>query len=358
MSDLLSVQNPPAQPTYLREDEQARRLLAIAVARQATSFVAAATTGRVKFSPTQLKDNIKSRIVGKDGRNARTFEEKAGVDLLLNDEPDSVVISCFDPFRREVARVALESLARDGRIQPARIEEELEKARAQVDGRAREEGARAARDLGIEGRHPAVIRVLGTLQYRTSFGQNQLAHSVETGWLCGSLAAELGFDVALARRGGLLHDLGKALDPDRDGGHSKSGAEFAQKYGELPEIVHCIASHHEETPPESWLDPLVIAGDALSGARPGARNGSTQNSLDRALAMERIARETPGVTESYAVQAGRELRVFVDCDSVDDLKAREVARMIARRIAEELRFPGQIKVTVLREMRVTEVASR
>ena len=349
--------NPPVFPN-LHESEQARRLLAIAVSRQASRFVTAASTSEVSLTTAELKDGIKSKIVGKEGRNARHFEEKAGVDLLLNEKPDAIVISSFDPFRREVARVALEILIRDGRIQPAKIEESLAQARIQVDATVQDLAARAVKDLGLTGIHPAILRVLGTLQYRTSFGQNQLEHSIETAWMCGSLASEMGFDSLIAKRAGLLHDLGKALDQKHEGAHSFAGAEFAKKYGESPRVVQAISSHHAELLPDSWLDHLVIAADALSGARPGARHGSTQNALDRATAMEAIASSISGVTEAFAVQAGRELRVFVDCDRIDDAGSRELARQIAKKIEDELRFPGQIKVTVLRELRTTEIAEK
>lgn len=341
---------------YLEEDEQARRLIAIVVARQATQFVSHVTTTKVKLTGLQLKEGIKAKIVGKEGRNARHFEERAGVDLLLNDESDAVIISSFDPFRREVARIALENLVRDGRIQPARIEEFLADARASVDLAAREAGMKAATEVGVTDLHPAIVRVLGTLKFRHSFGQNQLEHSVETAWLCGGLAAELGFDVQLARRVGLLHDLGKGLDQTHEGGHAQAGGEFAERYGEKPEVVHAIAAHHEETSPQHWVDHLLIAADAISGARPGARHGSTQNALDRATVMEKIACEVAGVQSAFAVQAGRELRVFVDSEQIDDPGVKNIARQIADRIQSEIRFPGPIKVTVLREMRVTEVA--
>ncbi|MBC7691433.1 MAG: HDIG domain-containing protein [Methylotenera sp.] len=348
----------PLQPDYLDEQEQALRLLTIAISRQATKFATQSVTTTVKFTAAQLNEGIKSKIVGKEGRNARHFEEKSGVDLLLNDQPDAVVVSSFDPFRREVARAALEILVRDGRIQPAKIEEALAHAKIQVDAQTRDYATRAAKELGLSNIHPAILRVLGTLQFRTSFTQNQLEHSVETAWLCSTLASEMGYDAELAKRAGLLHDLGKALDQKHDGGHSESGAEFAKKYGESELVVRAIAAHHEEILPETWLDHLVIAADALSGARPGARNGSTQNLMERSASMEKIAREIPGVTESYAVQAGRELRVFVDCDQVSDQKARELAGEIAERIQADVKFPGQIKVTVLRELRVTAMAQR
>jgi ribonuclease Y len=351
----------PQLPTYLNEEDQARRLIAIIVARQATRFVSQISTARVKFTHLQLKEGIKGKIVGKDGRNARHFEERAGVDLLLNDEPDSVMISSFDPFRREIARVALTNLVRDGRIQPARIEEVLVEARIQVDQEARDAGKKAASELGVQNLHPAISRVLGTLKYRQSFGQNQLDHSIETAWLCGNLASELGFDSAEARRAGLLHDLGKALDQTHDGGHALAGADFAKKNGESARIIQAIAAHHEEGIPQTsltWLDHLVIAADALSGARPGARHGSTKNALDRATQMEKVALDVLGVSQAYAVQAGRELRVFVDSEAVDDAGVREVARTVSSRIQGEVQFPGQIKVTVLRELRVIEVVSR
>lgn len=348
----------PELPRYLDNEDQARRLLAIALSRQATRFITHVTTARVKLTSTQLKDGMKGKIVGKDGRNARHFEERAGVDLLLNDEPDSVVISCFDSFRREVARVALEALVRDGRIQPSKIEEVLVESRRLVDQEARAVGTHAAQELGIQNLHPAIVRVLGTLKFRHSFGQNQLEHSIETAWICGNLAAELGFDVGLARRAGLLHDLGKALDQTHDGGHAQAGAEFAERYGERGPVVRAISSHHEESKPETWLDHLVIAADALSGARPGARHGSTQMVLSRSEDMEKVALDVPGVASAFAVQAGRELRVFVDSERVSDSGVSVVARQIADRIQSELSFPGQIKVLVMRELRAVEVASR
>ncbi len=357
----LSTSVTRQQPSFsanLDEEEQARRLLAIVVSRQATRFVVPASTTHVQFTDAQLRDGIKNKIVGKEGRNARAFEEKAGVDLLLNDRPNAVVISCFDPFRREVARTALEILVRDGRIQPAKIEEALTAARTQVETKTRDAAVRAAKELGLENIHPAILRVLGSLQYRTSFNQNQLEHAVETAWLCGSLASEMGFDPIIARRAGLLHDLGKALDQKHGGGHSQSGADFARKYGESALVIQAIASHHEEVVPETWLDHLVIAADALSGARPGARNGSTQSALERATAMEKIALQFDGVEQSYAVQAGRELRVFVDCNRVDDQGAHDLASKIAERVEEEVRFPGLIKVTILRELRATAIAQR
>ena len=318
------------------------------------------------LSASQLAQGIKAKIIGKDGRNARCFEERAGVDLLLNEEPHTVVISSFDPFRREVARIALETLVRDGRIQPARIEEVLVQARSEVDQEARKAGESAAQEFGITHLHPAVLRVLGTLKFRYSFGQNQLEHSIESAWMCGNLAAELGFEVKIAQRAALLHDLGKALDQthhqshseDQSGGHAKVGAEFAKRFGESPRVVQAIASHHEELAPQSWLDHLVIAADALSGARPGARHGSTQMALDRATAMEKIAQEIPGVATAFAVQAGRELRVFVDSSEVLDSGVPLIAKEIAQKISDQVKFPGQIKVTVLREMRVSEVASQ
>ncbi len=346
------------RPPTLSEEEQAKRVLSIAIARQATRFVTHATTARIALTSTQLKEGIKGKIVGKDGRNARHFEERAGVDLLLNDEPQAVVISSFDPFRREVARVALEALVRDGRIQMSRIEESLSEAKTQVDQQVRDWGARAAQELGIQDLHPAILRVLGTLKFRHSFGQNQLEHAIETAWLCGNLAAEIGLDRAVAQRAGLLHDLGKGLDQTHDGGHAQAGAAFAKKYGESAMVVESIAAHHEEAVPRSWLDHLVIAADALSGARPGVRHGSTLNALERSEKLENIARAVSGVQEAVAVQAGREVRVFVDNGKIADDAVAGVARQIAERVQSELHFPGQIKITVLRETRMTEVVSR
>ncbi len=352
------VEAQPQLPTYLDPEDQVRRLLAIALSRQATQFITHVTTARVKLTSLQLKDGIKSKIVGREGRNARHFEERAGVDLLLNDEPDSVMISCFDSFRREVARVAMESLVRDGRIQPSRIEEVVADSRRLVDQEARKSGTEAAQSLGVQNLHPAILRVLGTLKFRHSFGQNQLEHSIETAWMCGNLAVELGFDVALARRAALLHDLGKALDQTHDGGHAQAGAEFAQKFGETASVVQAIAAHHEELKPVDWLDHLVIAADALSGARPGARHGSTQMALSRSEDMEKLALDVPGVLSAFAVQAGRELRVFVDSEKVSDPGVSVIAREVVARIHSQMRFPGQIKVTVLKELRAIEVASR
>ncbi|MBL7714745.1 MAG: HDIG domain-containing protein [Bdellovibrionales bacterium] len=337
-------------------EEEAKRLLAIAISRQAKDFSIAGAVTRVRLSPSQLDQGFKARIVGKEGRNARVFEEKAGVDLLLNDEPDSVLISSFDPYRREVARVALEALILDGRIQPVKIEECLADARLRVDEKTRENGAAAAKASGVEGLHPAILRLLGTLAYRHSFGQNQLEHSVESARFCATLASELGFDPKIAARAALLHDLGKALDSDHVGSHAAAGAEFAKRFGESEVICQAIAAHHEESSPKSWLDHLVIAADALSGARPGARKGSTQNVLDRSVAMERIAKEIPGVTEAYAVQAGRSLRVFVDTASISDEQMKPLADQIARKIESDLRFPGELNVSVIREMRVSETA--
>ena len=346
------------QPSYLDTEDQARRLLAIAVSRQATRFVSHATTSRVKLTQSQLEEGIQGKIIGQEGRNIRHFEERAGVDLVLNEEPDAVLVSSFDAFRREVARLALSSLIQDGRIQVARIEEALEEAQIRIDQEVREAGKNSALSLGIQDLHPAILRVLGTLKFRHSFGQNQLDHSIESAWLCGNLALELGFDVFLARRAALLHDLGKGLDQTHDGGHAQAGAEFAQRYGEKEVIVQAIASHHEEIAPVSWLDHLVLAADALSGARPGARHGSTQTALERATQMELIAQQTPGVQFAFAVRAGRELRVFVDSDQVKDEQLSEVARRVAEKIGAEVQFPGQMSVVVLRELRAVEVVSR
>ncbi len=358
-SENLPQKKSPELPSYLEEQEdQAKRLITIAISRQATQFVSHVTTSRVKLSSSQLKEGIKGKIVGKDGRNARHFEEKAGVDLLLNDEPDAVLISSFDPFRREVARLALESLVRDGRIHLAKIEEALAESRAQVDKEVKEAGKNAAQGLGISDLHPAIVRVLGTLKFRLSFGQNQLEHSIETAGLCGSLASELGLNVMLAKRAGLLHDLGKGLDQTHDGGHALAGAAFAKRYGESEAIVQAISAHHEEIQPYSWLDHLVLAADALSGARPGARHGSTQIALERATQMEKIAQQTPGVQSAFAVKAGREIRVFVDSQQVQDSDISPVAKRVADRIGAEVQFPGQIKVIVLREIRAVEVVSR
>ncbi len=353
------MSSSPHRPQFsvnLNEDEQARRLLAIAVARQASKFVSTAVTNTIRLTDGQLKDGIKNKLIGKEGRNVRFIEEAAGVDLLLNEEPNAIVVSSFDSFRREVARVALEALIKDGRIAPQRIEEALAGAKKKVDADILQRGGAALKELKLENVHPAVIRTLGMMSLKVSYGQNLLDHSVECAQLCRSLALELGFDGNLAARAALFHDLGKVLDPAHEGGHALSAADFLRKYGESEEVAHAVGAHHEELEPQSWLDHLVMAADTLSAARPGARRGALQALAERSQTLEKTARAFEGVTEAYALQAGKELRVFVDCARVDDEGARTLAKQIAERIADDPDVSGQVRVTVLRQMKVTEVA--
>lgn len=340
------------------EQEQAQRILALAMARMASRVAPKVAVGRVALTREQLQSGIKAKLVGKGGVVARHFQEQSGVDLLLNEEEEAIWVSCFDPFRREVGRRAIEFLIADGRINLTQIEQAIESARKATDTAARTLGAHALQELGLEPAHPAITRVLGTLNFRTSFGQNQLEHSIETAWIAGMLAEELGADVLLARRAGLLHDLGKALDPTHRGGHARAGAEFAERYGEGSAIVDAIAAHHEEVPAESWLAGVVIAADALSGARPGARPGSREVLFERMAQMEAVAKSFAGVKEAFAIQAGREVRVFVDANLLGDEETRRLAPLLAQRIQREVEFPGEIGITVHRELRVTEVAAR
>lgn len=353
-----SVPGFPATSGTVDESTEAQRLLSIVVARQARHYASTLSVARVKLSPQQLQSGIKSKVVGREGRNIAYFEEQSGVDLLLNEEPDALILSSFDPFRREVARVAMETLVRDGRIQPTKIEETLAQARILVDQNCRKAGESAILQLQLAPVHPAIVRVLGTLQYRHSFGQNQLEHAIETAFICGGLAGEMKLDVASARRAGLLHDLGKGLDQTHDAGHAQAGAEFARRFGENDFVVQAIAAHHEEVSAFSWLDHLVIAADAISAARPGARKGSTQVVLDRVEEMERIASEVPGVKQAFAVRAGREIRVLVDPDAVQDAHLTVVADQISELIRSQVIFAGQIKISVLRERRAEGIAQR
>jgi ribonuclease Y len=301
-------------------------------------------------------DELKGRIIGREGRNIRTFEQLTGVDLIVDDTPEAVVISAFDPIRRETARVALEQLVADGRIHPGRIEEVVERARRTVEERIQEAGERAAFDAGVSGLPPEIIRLLGKLRYRTSYGQNVLMHSVEVAHLAGMMAGELHAKVAVARRAGLLHDLGKALDYERDGPHALLGAEALRSHGENREVVHAVAAHHEDIPPESVEAWIVQAADAISASRPGARRETLESYLKRLQELENLASQFDGVDRVYAIQAGREIRVLVRPDKVDDLGAHRLARAMADRIERELDYPATIRVTVIRETRAVEYA--
>jgi ribonuclease Y len=301
-------------------------------------------------------DDMKGRIIGREGRNIRAIEAAAGVDLVVDDTPEAVLISSHSPIRREIARVALERLIADGRIHPARIEEVVKKAEQEVEEAVREAGQRAVLELGVHGVHPELLKLLGMLKYRYSYGQNVLMHSVETAYICGIMAAELGLNEKQARRVGLLHDIGKAVSHEIEGSHAIIGGEVARKYGESAKVVNAIAAHHEEVRAETVLAPLVDAADALSGARPGARRETLESYVRRLDALERISNSFSGVEKSFALQAGREVRIIVNPGSVTDGEASMLAREVAKKIESEMTYPGQIRVTVIRETRATDFA--
>lgn len=333
-------------------DREARKIVALAVQR-----VAAETTAETTVSAVALpNDEMKGRIIGREGRNIRAFELATGVDVIIDDTPDTVVVSCFDPVRRETARLALEKLVSDGRIHPGRIEEVVAKARAEVDAQIAETGEQAAYEVGVAGLHPELLRLIGRMRWRTSYGQNILAHSKEVAWLAGMMAAELRLDVATAKRGALLHDVGKVLTHEHEGTHVQLGVEVATKYGENPIVVNCIAAHHDDVPHESEVSVLVQAADAISGSRPGARREAFETYVKRLEGLEKIASSYRGVDRVFAIQAGREVRVVVTPDQVDDVRAAALSEEIARRIEGELQYPGQIKVVVIRETRSVDFA--
>ncbi len=333
-------------------EKRARELIAESIQRVASDHVVSVTTSVISLP----NEEMKGRIVGRNGRNIRAFEQAAGVDVIVDDTPEAVTISCFDPVRREVARRALERLIVDGRIHPAHIEKVLGEEQKEVDKSIIEAGEQAAYDAGVTGLHPEVLKVLGRLKYRTSYGQNQLAHAVEVAKLSAVLAAELGADVDICRMGGLLHDLGKAMDHNTDGTHAMIGAEFAKRYGVPARVVNIIASHHHEVEQETVEAIIVEAADAISGARPGARREDLEQYIKRLRALEEIANSFKGVSQSYAIQAGREVRIIVRPEDIDDLAATRLARDIAKKIEETMQYPGQIKVTVIRETRAVDYA--
>lgn len=331
---------------------KAAEILSTAVQRMAVDHVSEATVSVVSLP----SDEMKGRIIGREGRNIRAFEKASGVDLIIDDTPEAVVLSCFDPVRREIARLALEKLIGDGRIHPGRIEEVIEKTRKEMDETLIKIGEKAFLDTNIHTISPNLVKVLGRLQYRTSYGQNVLQHSIETAWICGILAVELGLDQEIARRAGLLHDIGKAVDHEFDGSHASLGANIARKNGESKIIINAIEAHHEEVEATSVYAALVMASDAISGARPGARREMLESYMQRLAKLEEIANSIEGVNKSYAIQAGRELRIIVEPTTVDDTQAVYVATDIAARIEKEMQYPGQIKVTVIRETRQVAVA--
>jgi ribonuclease Y len=346
---------------YLREleaqlkeeaDDKGREIVALAIQRCATDVVAETTVSTVPLPG----DEMKGRLIGREGRNIRALEHATGVDLIIDDTPEAVTLSCFDPVRREVARVALNRLILDGRIHPARIEEMVQKAKLEVDETIRKEGEQAAYEAGVHGLHPELIKLLGRLKYRFSYGQNVLMHSVEVAHLAGMIATELGTNVEIAKKAGLLHDIGKAVDYEVEGTHAAIGAEIVRQWVRSPEIVCAVAEHHGEADTTSIGGFIVSAADAISGSRPGARRESLDHYLKRVEALESIANSFPGVEKSYAIQAGRELRIMVKPTEVDDLQTIRLAKNIVKKVEETLEYPGQVKVTVIRETRAVDYA--
>ena len=333
-------------------DRRAREIITTAIQRIASDHVSEVTTSTVSIP----SDEMKGRIIGRNGRNIHAFEQAAGVDVIVDDTPEAVTISCFDPVRREVARRALAKLVLDGRIHPAHVEKVLKTEQKEVDRVIAESGEQAAFEAGVPGLHPEVLRMLGRLKYRTSYGQNQLQHAVEVARLAGVIASELGADIELAKAAGLLHDLGKAMDHNMEGTHALLGADFAKRYGVHPQVVNAIASHHHEIEQETVEAAIAEAADAISGARPGARRESLEQYIQRVRALEDLANSFKGVNQSFALQAGREVRIFVKPEEIDDLDSIRLARDIAKNIEESMRYPGQIKVTVIRETRAIDYA--
>ncbi len=350
--DMARVMREVESQAHEEAERRAREIITLAIQRCASDQVAEATVSMVPLPG----DDMKGRIIGRGGRNIRAIENATGVDLVVDDTPEAVILSSFDPVRREVARTALNKLILDGRIHPARIEKVVEKSREEVETIIREEGERAAYEVGVHGLHPELIKLLGRLKYRTSYGQNVLVHSLETAQLASMMAAELGADINLTKEGGLLHDIGKAVDHEVDGPHALIGADIARRLGKSPKIVNCIAAHHSEEEPQCLEAILIEAADAISGARPGARRESLESYIKRIKALEEVANSFEGVGHSYAIQAGREIRIIVKPEEIDDLSAIQLSKNIAKKVEESLEYPGQIKVTVIRETRAVDYA--
>ena len=359
--DLVRKDSIREEAQILRESEQRTRAQADKTAREivttAIQRCAADQAGEVTVTTVHIpSDDLKGRIIGREGRNIRTFEQVSGVSLVIDDTPETVLLSSFEPVRRETARVALENLIADGRIHPARIEEMYKKAETLVQQRVQEAGEQAAFDTGIHDLHPEIIKTLGALRYRTSFGQNVLQHSRQVAELCGIMASELGINPTPAKRAGLLHDIGKAIDHEVEGPHAVIGADLARRYGERPEIVHAIEAHHCDIEPNTILDQLVMAADAISAARPGARRESAETYIKRLTKLEEISNAHEGVERTYAMQAGRELHVMVQPEKISDSEATVLAHDIAKQIEDEMEYPGQVRVVVIRESRAVDVA--
>jgi ribonuclease Y len=350
--DMARVIREVEAETKEKADALARELITDSVQRLASEQVAEIAVSTVPLP----NDDMKGRIIGRGGRNIRAFEQASGVDVVVDDTPEAVIISSFDPVRREVARVAMNKLILDGRIHPARIEKLVDESSKEVEAIIREEGEQAAYDAGVPGLHPEILKLLGRLRFRTSYGQNQLAHAVETARLAGILATELGADVKVAKAGGLLHDIGKALDHEHEGTHAQIGADFCRRYNVSPKVLHCILAHHHEEEPQTVESVIVESADAISGARPGARRESLENYLKRVAELEDLASSFKGVSESYAIQAGREVRIVVKPEEIDDLGTIRLSKDIANKIEETMQYPGQIRVTVIRETRSVDFA--
>ncbi|MDP1538993.1 MAG: ribonuclease Y, partial [bacterium] len=333
-------------------EEKAKEVLTIAIQKCALNQAQEITTTSLSLP----SEEIKGRIIGKEGRNIRTLEKLTGVEIIVDETPEAVVISGFDPVRRQIAKTALEKLIQDGRIQPARIEEQVQKAEAEISKQIKEAGETAVYDTGVVGLDPKIVQLLGRLKFRTSYGQNGLLHTIEVSHLSGALAAEIGADISVCKKAGLLHDIGKSVDHQIEGSHVDIGIKILEKFGVEKQVVDAMKSHHEEYPFQTLESIIVQVADQISGARPGARKDTLENYLKRLGELEKIALSFPGVEKAWALQAGREIRVFVRPEEIDDLGAKNLARAIAQQIQEELRYPGEIKVNVIRELRVIEHA--